>query len=704
MLLVSCSSIASHRIATKPVAQAFAFATRPLTHRSTRQLSSGLFSEQGGTSSSSSKAQQPLTGWGHKLPPQDSPFWNDESPSQEKVTQSSSGGDGDNEPRTGWLHNTQPKKSSSQQNSVPGETPAQRLLRLEKAQKMRNHRIVSTPAFFPCGEGRRVVVTEHKISVPTNRDTEEEEEDRVDVFFRIVELVETSEHEQFFSTTLRQQFNLPTERANAYVEHAAMTNANHMILYLQGGPGFGAPAPVLGLGLSEKSSWASEALSKGYKRIVLMDQRGTGKSTPITKQTLEKRFPDLFALDELDKQTLSIDSVSPSIAEQLDAWEESNPDLSSRVGVAIGHAVEYMTYFRADNIVRDAEEIRDVLLLPPSQDMETVPRPWGAALGQSFGGFCMMTYLSQVSNPPQICLFTGGIAPMLTPVDEAYDALWDRIKERNLRYYDAYPDDVALVKRIVNRLSNSEQPVILPSGGHLTPRRFLQLGIALGGSPSAFASLHALFSSALLDPTEPDDASLEFTRAFLKEVDSAQSFEEAPLYFLLHESIYADGSNTSRSATEWSAHRMLETRTKTPNEFSYPLTSQLDSDARPVLMYGEMVFPWMAYGDFAELSGFGMRALSQSLATKDDWGPLYDAQHMRQTLASGTSKAAAAVYYDDMYVDFNACMKVTARGGPLEHAKVWITNDYQHSGLRDDGATIFTKLLGMAKGSVGTPS
>jgi hypothetical protein len=121
-------------------------------------------------------------------------------------------------------------------------------------------------------------------------------------------------------------------------------------------------------------------------------------------------------------------------------------------------------------------------------------------------------------------------------------------------------------------------------------------------------------------------------------------------------------------------------------------------------MYGEMVFPWMAHGDFAELSGFGMRALSQSLATKDDWGPLYDAKHMRQMLASGTSKAAAAVYYDDMYVDFNACMKVTARGGPLEHAKVWITNDYQHSGLRDDGATIFTKLLGMAKGSVGTPS
>jgi len=80
---------------------------------------------------------------------------------------------------------------------------------------------------------------------------------------------------------------------------------------------------------------------------------------------------------------------------------------------------------------------------------------------------------------------------------------------------------------------------------------------------------------------------------------------------------------------------------------------------------------------------------------------------MRRALAvdgTGVSKAAAAVYYDDMYVDFNACMKVTKRGGPLENCKVWISNEYQHSGLRDDGAMIFNKLLGMAKGEVGTPS
>jgi hypothetical protein len=35
---------------------------------------------------------------------------------------------------------------------------------------------------------------------------------------------------------------------------------------------------------------------------------------------------------------------------------------------------------------------------------------------------------------------------------------------------------------------------------------------------------------------------------------------------------------------------------------------------------------------------------------------------------------------------------------------MYITNDYQHSGLRDDGAKLFAKLHGMATGSIRTPS
>jgi hypothetical protein len=312
----------------------------------------------------------------------------------------------------------------------------------------------------------------------------------------------------------------------------------------------------------------------------------------------------------------------------------------------------------------------------------------------------MMSYLSLVAHPPSICMFTGGIAPMLTPVQDAYIALWGRVKERSLLFYKRYPDDIAVVKRIVKHLLDN--PATLPSGGILTARRFLQLGMSLGGSPSSFASMHSIFATAFVDEDDHNDN--ELSRAFLKLVDSEQPFDDYPIYFLLHESIYADGARCS--PTKWAAHSVFEQRTSRPSEFSYKLTAALDSDERPTLFLGEMVFPWMADGDYKECSGFGMKALAHGLAEKDDWTTLYNAENMRKALSpvEGSSLAAAAVYTDDMYVDYDACRKVTQTGGPLEECKIYVTNEYQHSGLRDDGSTIFTKLLNMARGSIGVPS
>ena len=124
---------------------------------------------------------------------------------------------------------------------------------------------------------------------------------------------------------------------------------------------------------------------------------------------------------------------------------------------------------------------------------------------------------------------------MNTPLGEVYDRLWLRVKDRNLLYYEKYPGDVQIVKRIVQHLLSQDDsnPIKLPSGGTLTARRFLQLGLALGGSPgSSFANLHAIINSAFLD----DDDDNELSTAFLKRIDYEQSFDDAPLYFLLHES------------------------------------------------------------------------------------------------------------------------------------------------------------------------
>ena len=431
------------------------------------------------------------------------------------------------------------------------------------------------------------------------------------------------------------------------------------------------------------------------------DQRGTGKSSAICKQQLVKMFPDLFLLDKTEKE-------GKVVGEEFGGDSDARMMLlQARQQKALKEATDYLSLFRADSIVRDAEWIREALTNPfpyvddDGNDAAAVngPQPWGGALGQSFGGFCLMTYLSSIQNPPELMYFTGGIAPMNTPVREVYDRLWLRVRDRSWKYYEQYPGDVALVKKIVRKLlahENSADPIILPSGGILTARRFLQIGLALGGSPgSSFANIHSVINSAFVD--EDSD---EISNAFLKRIDYEQSFDDAPLYFLLHESIYADGEG----ATQWAANQSYEGHVQANPEFDYRVTCQEDN-SNPTLFFGEMVFPFMAHGDFSELSNSGMRMLSEALAEKSDWLPLFCEANMRAALIDKKkSRAAAACYYDDMYVDFECAMKLVQRGCPLEGVKVYVTNEYQHSGLRDDGANIINKLAAMSKNRLHVPS
>eukprot|EP00985_Skeletonema_marinoi_P021534 scaffold13239_cov173-Skeletonema_marinoi.AAC.2 len=626
-------------------------------------------------------------------------------------------------------------------------------LMADKMQKYRNHRIITPPAAHPCGDANRMMVTEHKISIPlTHPDlkaaimnneqlsstaSEEQrivpveridrafltnneafDEPTIDVYFTITELLSNAQDEAHFHALQNPNLS-PSQRAALYFQKGSndddsnsSIDPSRMMLYLQGGPGFGCASPVSGLSLaSSSSSWAAAVLlggkvsnsdGKSFQRIVLMDQRGTGRSSAICKQQLVKMFPDLFLLDEKKEGEGKV------VGEEFGGDSDARMMLlQARQQKALKEATDYLSLFRADSIVRDAEWIRESLANPfPSvnddgNDDAAVngPQPWGGALGQSFGGFCLMTYLSSIQNPPELVYFTGGIAPMNTPVREVYDRLWLRVRERSWKYYEQYPGDVATVKKIVRKLlahENSADPIILPSGGILTARRFLQVGLALGGSPgTSFANMHSVINSAFVD--EDSD---EISNAFLKRIDYEQSFDDAPLYFLLHESIYADGEG----ATQWAANQSYESHVEANSEFDYRVTSEEDN-SNPTLFFGEMVFPFMAHGDFSELSNSGMRTLSEALAEKSDWLSLFDETNMRTALVhKKKSRAAAACYYDDMYVDFECAMKLVQRGCPLEGVKVYVTNEYQHSGLRDDGANIINKLAAMSKNRLHVPS
>ncbi|MEF1230055.1 alpha/beta hydrolase, partial [Vibrio fortis] len=55
---------------------------------------------------------------------------------------------------------------------------------------------------------------------------------------------------------------------------------------------------------------------------------------------------------------------------------------------------------------------------------------------------------------------------------------------------------------------------------------------------------------------------------------------------------------------------------------------------------------------------------------------------------------ACAVYADDMYVELDYSREALAK---IPNSKAWITNEYEHNGIRADGERILDKLMTMVE-------
>ncbi|MBU8553257.1 alpha/beta fold hydrolase [Streptomyces sp. WAC05458] len=383
------------------------------------------------------------------------------------------------------------------------------------------------------------------------------------------------------------------------------------LVYLQGGPGFGANRFI------GRPAWLGRAL-KEY-RVLLLDQRGTGASTPANRQTLPLRGGP---------------------AEQAD----------------------YLTHFRADAIVRDCETIRPQV---------TGGAPW-TVLGQSFGGFCTVAYLSMAPEGLSTALITGGLPSLDAHADDVYRAAYPRIERKVAAHYARYPQDVERARRIADHLLTHD--VVLPNGYRLTVEAFQSLGILLGGSEGSHR-LHFLLEDAFVrTPGGP-----ELSDAFQEEAQSLLSYAGHPLYALVHEAIYGQDARP----TDWSAERV---RAEFPQ---FDAAKALAGDG-PLLFTGESVHPWMFECDPALRP---LRETAELLAARTDWTPLYDPAR----LAANEVPAAAAVYHDDMYVD-TAHALTTARA--VRGLRTWVTDEFEHDGVRAGGLRVLDRLLALARDEV----
>ena len=383
-------------------------------------------------------------------------------------------------------------------------------------------------------------------------------------------------------------------------EHADDSKWPAMV-WFQGGPGHEVAFP------NSRGSWLAQLLTR--YRVLLLDQRGTGLSTPLDARSLPFSDP-----------------------------------------VALG---DYLRHFRQDSIVRDADRLRATLYGEHTD--------W-YVFGQSFGGFCSLTYLSSIPEHVRGVIITGGFAPVLHETEEICTRLFNHVATRNAEYYERFPGDAARVRRIVDHLESGNE--VDGHGRRLSARRFLMLGGKLGLQHGA-AELHGIIERA--------DNDLEqlgvLSGVVHAHVAGMMSPATNPVYTVLHEAAYSSGP-----ATLWAAER------------ARLADARYAVDAQPAPYFtGEAVFPWMME-ELSELQP--LREAADVLAEMDGWPALYDIPRLR----ANTVPVVGTLYWDDEYVERAMALETVSL---LGNCRPWITNEYEHGGYRVDPARVADRLFSM---------
>src|SRR6201996_2402483 len=165
------------------------------------------------------------------------------------------------------------------------------------------------------------------------------------------------------------------------------------LLFLQGGPGFGAQRPP------GREGWLDRAPEDD--RVLLLAQRGPARSSPASRRTLAGLGPQAQA--------------------------------------------DYLAHFRADSIVLDCELIR----------RELTDEPW-SVLGQSFGGMCTVTYLSFAPHGVKEAFITGGLPGLTATADDVYRQTYRTVAAKNAAHYERYPQDADQARRVAEHLAGRE--------------------------------------------------------------------------------------------------------------------------------------------------------------------------------------------------------------------------------------------------------
>ena len=352
-----------------------------------------------------------------------------------------------------------------------------------------------------------------------------------------------------------------------------------LLVYFQGGPGGECPRPTS----AGSIAWLGEAVK--HFRVILPDQRGTGRSSRVDGAVISRVGERAAAL-----------GADPARAQ-----------------------ADFLKRLLAGSIVRDFEYLR----LTAFEGARWV------TLGQSYGGFITMSYLSFFPEGALASFTCGGVPHIPASADELYATTYPLMAMKTRQFYERYPQDVARVDALATYLAGHD--VRLPDGSPFTVERLQLFGSGDFGMKPGFERVHNLLDIAFAESAGevPDDLDdLRLTEEFLLQVLVLTSSARRPLYWPLQELIYQDGPSTP---ARWAAQRAYDARP----EFA--------TGARPLQFLGETALPWV----FREDPALIPFAPAMELLMEDaEFDPLYDAER----LAGNTVPLYSVVYYDDLYV------------------------------------------------------
>lgn len=383
-----------------------------------------------------------------------------------------------------------------------------------------------------------------------------------------------------------------------------------LLVYLQGGPGGEGPRPM---GISD-TPWIEEAAKRF--RIVLPDQRGTGRSNRVSGKTMQ-----------------AMEAAAGSDAASAQA--------------------EFLKRFLTSSIVRDFEYLRLT---------EFGGKPW-VTLGQSYGGFLTLGYLSLFPEGVAASLTCGGIPHVPASAAEVYAHTFPRMEAKTKQYYERYPGDVERVAALADLIEQTKP--VLPDGSPMTVERLQLCGSDFGMKPS-FERMHWLIDHAFENADGIPGGAAQLSDGFLMSVLERTNTAANPLYWTLQEFIYADGDTP---AINWAAAA------------EYAKRPEFSTAARPLMFTGEAMFPWM-FEEMPELRPF--EPAMNLLMADTSWDKAYD----QARLAANTVPLQAAVYFDDMYVDSGLQLDTLSRVG---NSHAWVTNEFEHDGVRS--GKVFKRLF-----------